>query len=259
MAPPRPRPVAPDRDFEEWSHSQALSGVDAAAIAAAVASTPEPLSTPEADADDMADAANAETFEAMLASIHPGLPFNLVAAGLVAKAHAEATTVEVRGHLCIDEPAGVVGDVVVHGDLVVESAFVVTGNLTVHGVISDCGPDSGVAVLGDVSCKHLATDGAFVVMGHLRAEGAVFGSYNDDSLEVLGGIDAGVLVTDEHDISSGGPLNLRHRPEAAGPWGPDIFNMRSESDVERLVALLGADGFDERDAAFVWPLVRTDF
>jgi hypothetical protein len=91
------------------------------------------------------------------------------------------------------------GDLNVTGNLRVVAPFMVTGDVKVSGVMMDCGPDSFVAIGGDLHCKHLHTDGEFAC-GNIEApDGIVYGYYNDNTLDCLR-IRARVVIADEHDI-----------------------------------------------------------
>jgi hypothetical protein len=91
------------------------------------------------------------------------------------------------------------GDLVVTGNLRVVAPFIVTGDVRVSGVMMDCGPDSGVAIGGNIYVGHLHTDGAFTC-GNIEApDGIVYGYYNDHTLECMR-IRARIVICDEHDI-----------------------------------------------------------
>ncbi|MFF1650371.1 hypothetical protein [Streptomyces sp. NPDC058240] len=88
------------------------------------------------------------------------------------------------------------GDLVVQGHLDVMAPFVVTGSLTVEGCLSDCGPDSVVAVGGDVTARAVRTGGEMSVGGDIEAE-VVHGYYNDHTLQAAT-IRARLVIEDEH-------------------------------------------------------------
>ncbi|WP_189280775.1 ankyrin repeat domain-containing protein [Streptomyces atratus] len=88
------------------------------------------------------------------------------------------------------------GDLVVKGHLDVVAPFVVTGSLTVEGCLADCGPESVVAVGGDVTAHAVHTDGEMSVGGDIEAE-VVYGYYNDRTLQT-GTIRARLVIEDEH-------------------------------------------------------------
>ncbi|MGW2182782.1 ankyrin repeat domain-containing protein [Streptomyces sp. NPDC001732] len=97
----------------------------------------------------------------------------------------------------IHEPFFHHGDLLVKGHLDVVAPFVVTGSLTVEGCLADCGPDSVVAVGGDVTARAVHTDGEMSVDGDIEAE-VVYGHYNDQTLRA-GTIRARLVVEDEHE------------------------------------------------------------
>jgi hypothetical protein len=145
-----------------------------------------------------------------------------------------------------DPRKGVCGDLEVQGDLSVYGPLVVTGDLTVHGLLTDCGPDSRVAVLGNLYCEHLDTSGTIVVGGSVHVKGAIYGDYNDDILEVLGDIDAGIILSHDHSIEAEGAIRVKHAPKKAGVWGGLIFDLYSNQDhIEEARKLIGNDFFDE--------------
>ncbi|MCX4851415.1 ankyrin repeat domain-containing protein [Streptomyces sp. NBC_00893] len=100
------------------------------------------------------------------------------------------------GDQLVDTPFFHHGDLVVKGHLHVVAPFVLTGSLTVEGVLADCGPDSVVALGGDVTAHGVFTDGD-VDCGDIHAE-VVYGSYNDHTLQA-GTIRARLVIEDEHE------------------------------------------------------------
>ncbi|MER6499731.1 hypothetical protein ABT218_10125 [Streptomyces sp. NPDC001455] len=96
----------------------------------------------------------------------------------------------------LDEPFFHHGDLIVKGHLDVAAPFVVTGSLTVEGCMQDCGPDSVVAVGGDMTTRAVHTDGEMYVGGDIEAE-IVYGYYNDNTLQA-GTIRARLVIEDEH-------------------------------------------------------------
>ncbi|MFD4763585.1 hypothetical protein ACFWOJ_33485 [Streptomyces sp. NPDC058439] len=68
--------------------------------------------------------------------------------------------------------------------------------VTVEGCLADCGPDSVVAVGGDMTARAVRTDGEMSVGGTLVAE-VVYGSYNDQTPRA-GTIRARPVIEDEH-------------------------------------------------------------
>ncbi|MGW2087822.1 hypothetical protein [Streptomyces sp. NPDC001880] len=88
------------------------------------------------------------------------------------------------------------GDLVVRGHLDIAAPFVVTGSLTVEGCLADCGPDSVVAVGGDVTAHAVHTDGEMSVGGDIAAE-VVYGHYNDHTLQAAT-VRARLVIEDDH-------------------------------------------------------------
>ncbi|KAH7176121.1 hypothetical protein EDB81DRAFT_897182 [Dactylonectria macrodidyma] len=88
------------------------------------------------------------------------------------------------------------GDLIVQGRLQVFCPFVVTGSLTVDGCMADAGPDSNVAVGGNVNAHAVHTDGEMYVNGDIEAE-VIYGYYNDHTLRAST-ICARLVIEDEH-------------------------------------------------------------
>ncbi|MCY1019465.1 ankyrin repeat domain-containing protein [Pyxidicoccus sp. MSG2] len=109
--------------------------------------------------------------------------------------------VRLQGPLILKRPFFHHGDLEVDGHLDIDRPFAVTGNLIVHGVLRDNGNDSLVNVLGDVRCHALHTDGEFSVRGAIHARDVVLGYYNDHLLWAAS-IHARVVIEDEHAISA---------------------------------------------------------
>ncbi|MET9663203.1 ankyrin repeat domain-containing protein [Streptomyces sp. NPDC006510] len=101
-----------------------------------------------------------------------------------------------HGDQLVDTPFFHHGDLVVKGHLHVVAPFVLTGSLTVEGVLADCGPDSVMAVRGDITARGVFTDGD-VECRDIHAE-VVYGSYNDGTLQA-GTIRARLVIEDEHE------------------------------------------------------------
>jgi hypothetical protein len=130
------------------------------------------------------------------------------------------------------------GDLVVEGHLDVVAPVVVTGSLTVQGCLVDCGPDSLVAVGGDVTAEAMGTDGGFLVLGDIAAD-VVYGSYNDNTLEART-IRARLVIEDDHDVAAA--------VEAADHFDIDTYEQGYGEGVrERLRTLLVAEVFSEDD------------
>ncbi|MFI8437973.1 ankyrin repeat domain-containing protein [Streptomyces sp. NPDC079020] len=100
------------------------------------------------------------------------------------------------GDQLVDTPFFHHGDLVVKGHLRVVAPFVLTGSLTVEGVLSDCGPDSVVAVRGNVTARGVFTDGDMECRD-IHAE-VVYGSYNDHTLQA-GTVHARLVIEDDHE------------------------------------------------------------
>ncbi|MEU9761398.1 hypothetical protein AB0D98_16945 [Streptomyces sp. NPDC047987] len=96
----------------------------------------------------------------------------------------------------VGEPFFHHGDLIVKGHLDVMAPFVVTGSLTVDGCMEDCGPDSVVAVDGDVTARAVHTDGEMYVGGDIEAR-VVYGCSNDNTLQART-IRARLVIEDEH-------------------------------------------------------------
>jgi hypothetical protein len=131
--------------------------------------------------------------------------------------------------------AVVPGALRVRGALAVSAPLVVCGDLVVDGVLSDCGPQSVVVVLGSLQCRALRTSGEVLVAGDLVATAFVHGRDNDNVLEVHGALRTPVLMSDDHAVETGS-LVVEHRPPMRGVWGPDIFDLGA-AHVAALVAL----------------------
>ncbi len=148
-----------------------------------------------------------------------------------------------RGQVCVP------GTLTVRGDLSVVAPLVVCGDLIVDGIISDCGPQSVIVVLGDVRCHALLTSGEVLVYGALTASKLVEGSGNDNVLEVHGTLATPALLSKDHAIEVD-VIEVVHRPPPGGVWGAKIFDM-SAGHVAALMAIVAdpsvIDG-DELDA-----------
>lgn len=92
------------------------------------------------------------------------------------------------------------GDLVVKGHLQVVCPFVVTGSVTVEGCLGDAGPDSGVAIGGDLTAQAVYTDGDMHVGGDIEAD-IVYGYYNDHTLEART-IRGRLVIADDHDVQA---------------------------------------------------------
>jgi hypothetical protein len=90
------------------------------------------------------------------------------------------------------------GDLTVPGDLLVRASLVVTGSLTVAGILDDMGPDSRIAVGGDLTARGVDTDGELYVGGTIEAD-VVHGYYNDNVLAART-IRARLVIEDDHAV-----------------------------------------------------------
>ena len=148
-----------------------------------------------------------------------------------------------RGQVCVP------GTLTVGGDLSVVAPLVVCGDLIVDGIITDCGPQSVIVVLGDLRCHALLTSGEVLVYGALTASKLVEGRDNDNVLEVHGTLATPALLSNDHAIEADA-LEVVHRPPRGGVWGDKIFDM-SAGHLAALLAIVAdpslIDG-DELDA-----------
>jgi len=92
------------------------------------------------------------------------------------------------------------GDLTVAGNLTVLSRFVVTGDVTVTGCVLDAGPESRVAIGGDLRATGVQTDGEMHIGGTLAAD-VVYGYYNDFTL-TADVIKARLVIEDEHAVAA---------------------------------------------------------
>lgn len=224
-------------------------------LLAAIASTPALACSEPPDAARLLQITPSTDFSDLIRQIYPTHAGNFAALGCLAERLAERKrTIIPECTLDLDQSvdpprghAGVVGDLVVEGDLRVISTLIVTGNLEVRGTLSDCGPQSRIVVLGELSARHVSTSGWVAVMRNVRVEGLLFGKYNDDVFETQGSISAGAIVSDDHAFEASHGLEVRHRPDSDGAWGPEIFDLRDPEHLERLRDLLGAKAIDEAE------------
>lgn len=117
------------------------------------------------------------------------------------------------------------GDLHVRGNLVVLGNLVVAGDLVVDGLVTDCDPDSRVAVAGSVRCRSVASNGAFYVGRDLEATDAVYAHDHDKSLLVGGAIRTQVFLGDGHDVRCGGEI------EAAVGFLDDLSSMHQDPEI----------------------------
>ncbi|MER6956675.1 hypothetical protein [Streptomyces sp. NPDC000618] len=92
------------------------------------------------------------------------------------------------------------GDLVVEGNLQVMRSFVVTGSVTVQGCLADSGPNSGIAIGGDLTARAVYTDGDMHVSGDIEAD-IVYGYYNDHTLEART-VRGRLVIEDDHDVQA---------------------------------------------------------
>ncbi|MCU0849318.1 MAG: ankyrin repeat domain-containing protein [Spirochaetes bacterium] len=140
-----------------------------------------------------------------------------------------------------DTASTISGDLRIEGDLNLSVPLLVTGNLTVSGVINDCGPDSLLAVAGNLSARGLDTDGEVIVGGDVRVDDVIWGTYNDESLSVGGGLKSPVLIEDDHCIEVNGKLDVKYYKysntdkELMDIFIPDVFTKKGkELDKDKL-------------------------
>ncbi len=110
----------------------------------------------------------------------------------------------------VSEATVVTGNARVSGSLSITNTFVVLGDLEVEGMISDCGPDSTVVVVGNCVARGLQTSGNFLVLGDLVVRDVIQGVYNDDSLVVAGDLSARFLDEYDHDVACYGEVHAAH-------------------------------------------------
>jgi hypothetical protein len=152
------------------------------------------------------------------------------------KAHKKTA----MSNLTVKAPLFHHGDFEVKGNLVVQAPLVVTGHLTVHKSLRDCGPDSRIAVGGNLRAANVYTSGDLFVGGKLTSKGIVYGQYNDNSL-VAKAISARVVVADDHDIQA--------KVEAAELYVDiDAGEKKWKALAKLLSEDLTADGELDRDA-----------
>lgn len=213
-------------------------------LRAALTAAPPGLCGPEADRARLLALRPCSSFSELLGQLYPTHAGNLGAAARLAERLAEPRSWSVAGGSIDQGHVGVVGDLEVEGDLSVLVALVVTGDLTVRGTLSDCGPESRIVVLGSLRCRHVDTSGWVTVVGDVDVEGVLKGSYNDDSFESHAVIRAGAILSDEHVFEAAGGLSPRRKPERAGVWGDEVFDLRDEDHVTELRSLLD-DALDD--------------
>ena len=113
----------------------------------------------------------------------------------------------------VTEALVVTGSARAPGSLFVSCPLIVLGDLEVDGVLSDCGPDSTVVVVGRCVAKGLRTSGNFLVLGDLVVRDVIQGVYNDESLVVAGDLKTRFLDENDHDVSVYGEVHAEHRFE----------------------------------------------
>ena len=222
------------------SMSELMSPISAwteSSVKAACSATLPGLVGPDAEGHELKEL-NCSDFSELVTALHSsGAPcIEFCAAASLAALHGKPLAWHLGTRAEIDEASvGVVGDLHVQGDLnILNAALVVTGNLTVSGCLSDCGPDSRVVVMGNLNAMKVQTSGWMIVGGDAIVSDAVFGSYNDDSLEVHGTVRASAVITDEHSMVAKKGFQVTHVPEKKGPWGQEIFDVRTGAHVAQL-------------------------
>ncbi|MFI2433073.1 ankyrin repeat domain-containing protein [Streptomyces sp. NPDC018693] len=140
-----------------------------------------------------------DTYQEFAARLREGIDPDLLGAvpEMCAKAlGGDGATRTLLGDQLLNTPFFHHGDLVVKGHLQVAAPFVLTGSLTVEGVLRDCGPQSIMAIGGDVTARGMFTDGD-VECRDIHAE-VVYGSYNDHTLRA-GTIHARLVIEDDHE------------------------------------------------------------
>ena len=176
------------------------------------------------------------------------------AIAILRDAAADEPTAKAMKGTTIDAPFVHHGDLTIDGNLDVVAPLFVTGELAVSGLLRDAGPDSCVAIGGDLAVGSLFTDGSFHC-ANIFADGIVYGHYNDQTLECMT-IKARIVIEDEHDVQHAGVKAKLHLDieEFAQGYGdgvtaklkrhirPEYFKRDDDEDAELLdeVALFDA-------------------
>jgi hypothetical protein len=135
----------------------------------------------------------------------------------------------------------VAGDLHLTGELRIVGNLIVTGDVSVDGVVRDCGPDSRVAIVGNLEARGVWTDGDFYVGGDLDAR-VVYGHYNDNSLRIGGTLRADLVIEDDHDVRATSIVSPHHFDidtyglgadrALSGILVPEVFATDEEDDEE---------------------------
>lgn len=206
----------------------------------ALAACPKPKCTELPDVNELRAALETNGHE-VLRTLYPTSPGTLALLATLVKRTVAPVSIEREGDatlsldLTVSPRRGhalVSGDVTIRGDLDLSAALVIAGDLNVTGTITDCGPESRIVVLGTIRCGNLVTSSE-VFAGALEATGLVYGSYNDNVLELVGSLRAEAILSSDHSIEAAEFLP-RRRPETAGDWGDDIFDVFSEAGLAEL-------------------------
>lgn len=220
----------------------------------AIEGLPTPLCTPEGGAEVRREIeAGTRDVQALMQATQ--LPHSLAVIGALVRKHRERhdVVVERSAALSLDQsvapPLGarcVSGSLTVKGSLSVVAPLIVCGDLVVDGVLSDCGPQSKIVVLGSLSCGALRTTGEIWVLGSLKAARYVWGHYNDNVLEVVGTVRAAYVLSDDHAIEAAG-YDVQHRPPPYESNVIDVFDLADASHLEALQKVTPAAAWSEGD------------
>lgn len=102
-------------------------------------------------------------------------------------------------------------------------------------MLSDCGPDSVVAVRGGVRARGVFTDGEFHVDGDIEAD-VVHGHYNDNTLRAHT-IRARLVIEDEHETIATVKADLYFDIDDYGQgYGEDVQEQLRELLVDEVFA-----------------------
>lgn len=219
----------------------ALKLPEAVELEGAIDGLPTPLCTPEGGGE-VRRAIEAGTRDVQSLMQEAQLPHSLAVIGALVRRHLSRSdvTVERPAVLSLDQsvspPRGlrcVSGSLTVKGSLSVVAPLIVCGDLVVEGVLSDCGPQSKIVVLGSLSCGALRTTGEIWVLGSLKAARYVWGHYNDNVLEVVGTVRATYVLSDDHAIEAAG-YDVQHRPPPYESNVIDVFDLADANHTDAL-------------------------
>lgn len=225
---------------------------EAVELDAAINGLPVPLCTPDGGAAVRREMERGtRDVQALMQAAQ--LPHSLAVVGALVRRHVPRTDVVVErpGVLALDQsvypPRGlrcVSGSLSVKGSLSVVAPLIVCGDLVVDGVLSDCGPQSKLVVLGSLSCGALRTTGEVWVLGSLKAARYVWGHYNDNVLEVVGTVRAAYVLSDDHAIEAAG-YDVQHRPPPYESNVIDVFDLADASHTEALQKVTPATAWSD--------------